>query len=223
MNLRPPGYEPDELPTALSRDIGAGDRGRTGTGSLPRDFKSRASANSATPASRFVAPFLTGSCLLYHTCARSSRVFSCGRLFSEGNGKAPCKQDAFLVRQKGLEPPTYWFVASYSIQLSYCRMSLTLADDFIMLPHSPGKCKHYFLLFLFFCARGADGPLRREGPSSAQDRAGPPIALPSRPPCLSGARTVQALTASATADSSRPWSGRRRRSAPAPPGSGPAR
>ena len=51
MNLRPPGYEPDELPTALLRDIhGAGDRGRTGTGLLPRDFKSLASANSATPA-----------------------------------------------------------------------------------------------------------------------------------------------------------------------------
>ena len=34
LNLRPPGYEPDELPTALPRDIfGAGDRGRTGTGS----------------------------------------------------------------------------------------------------------------------------------------------------------------------------------------------
>ncbi len=37
MNLRPPGYEPDELPTALPRDIklldkiGAEDRGRTGT------------------------------------------------------------------------------------------------------------------------------------------------------------------------------------------------
>ena len=29
----------------------------------------------------------------------------------------------FLVRRKGLEPPTYWFVASHSIQLSYCRMS----------------------------------------------------------------------------------------------------
>ena len=28
-----------------------------------------------------------------------------------------------LVRQEGLEPPTYWFVASHSIQLSYCRMS----------------------------------------------------------------------------------------------------
>ena len=27
----------------------------------------------------------------------------------------------FLVRQKGLEPPTYWFVASHSIQLSYWR------------------------------------------------------------------------------------------------------
>lgn len=30
--------------------FGAGDRGRTGTGSLPWDFKSQASANSATPA-----------------------------------------------------------------------------------------------------------------------------------------------------------------------------
>ena len=42
MNLRPPGYEPDELPTALLRDIdfGAGDRTRTGTVSLPGDFKS---------------------------------------------------------------------------------------------------------------------------------------------------------------------------------------
>ena len=27
----------------------------------------------------------------------------------------------FLVRREGLEPPTYWFVASHSIQLSYQR------------------------------------------------------------------------------------------------------
>ena len=27
-----------------------------------------------------------------------------------------------MVRRKGLEPPTYWFVASHSIQLSYRRM-----------------------------------------------------------------------------------------------------
>lgn len=27
-----------------------------------------------------------------------------------------------LVRRKGLEPPTYWFVASHSIQLSYRRV-----------------------------------------------------------------------------------------------------
>ena len=26
------------------------------------------------------------------------------------------------MRRKGFEPPTYWFVASYSIQLSYRRM-----------------------------------------------------------------------------------------------------
>ena len=52
LNLRPPGYEPDELPNCSTPryKIGAGDRGRTGTGFLPRDFKSRASANSATPA-----------------------------------------------------------------------------------------------------------------------------------------------------------------------------
>ena len=29
---------------------------------------------------------------------------------------------AFLVRAKGFEPPTYWFVASHSIQLSYARI-----------------------------------------------------------------------------------------------------
>ena len=53
MNQRPPGYEPDELPTALLRDdikFGAENRGRTGTILLPGDFKSPASANSAIPA-----------------------------------------------------------------------------------------------------------------------------------------------------------------------------
>ena len=29
-----------------------------------------------------------------------------------------------MVRLKGFEPPTYWFVASHSIQLSYSRKSL---------------------------------------------------------------------------------------------------
>ncbi len=63
LNLRPPGYEPDELPTALPRDIDLlnafasffkiwcrkpGLNRYEGLTSL--DFKSRASANSATPA-----------------------------------------------------------------------------------------------------------------------------------------------------------------------------
>lgn len=30
-----------------------------------------------------------------------------------------------LVRWKGLEPLTYWFVASHSIQLSYQRISIS--------------------------------------------------------------------------------------------------
>ena len=64
----------------------------------------------------------------------------------------------FLVRRKGLEPPTYWFVASHSIQLSYRR-----------IPHSPEcsdiiarrteKCKYFFSknAFFFFYARSAIG------------------------------------------------------------------
>ena len=32
------------------------------------------------------------------------------------------EHSSFLVRWKGLEPPTYWFVASHSIQLSYQRI-----------------------------------------------------------------------------------------------------
>ena len=49
---RPPGYEPDELPGCSTPryEIGAGNRGRTGTRKISRDFKSRASANSAIPA-----------------------------------------------------------------------------------------------------------------------------------------------------------------------------
>ena len=52
-NLRPPGYEPDELPTALPRDIKNWCR-KPGSNRyenhFSRDFKSRASANSAIPA-----------------------------------------------------------------------------------------------------------------------------------------------------------------------------
>lgn len=64
LNLRPPGYEPDELPSCSIPRYGAGDRDRTGTGLLPRDFKSRASANSATPAWR--ASSLVSAQLEYH-------------------------------------------------------------------------------------------------------------------------------------------------------------
>ena len=65
MNLRPPGYEPDELPAALLRDIklffGAENRGRTGTVLPPGDFKSPASAYSAIPASARQTEFKGGA------------------------------------------------------------------------------------------------------------------------------------------------------------------
>lgn len=37
------------------------------------------------------------------------------------------KYSVYLVRQEGLEPPTYWFVASHSIQLSYKRICFLTA------------------------------------------------------------------------------------------------
>ena len=50
----------------------------------------------------------------------------------------------FLVRLKGFEPPTYWFVASHSIQLSYSRISLALADDLISIAELQPLCKPFF-------------------------------------------------------------------------------
>ena len=41
-------------PTRGRENFGAGDRARTGTSVTSRDFKSRASANSATPANRLL-------------------------------------------------------------------------------------------------------------------------------------------------------------------------
>ena len=108
MNLRPSGYEPDELPAAPLRDvvvwfrqrcsrnvpvgfIGAGDRGRTGTGLLPRDFKSRASANSATPA-------------WFVRAVRKKRL-------GDRTGLSPLP---FLAPREGLEPSTYRLTAECS-------------------------------------------------------------------------------------------------------------
>ena len=44
---------------------------------------------------------------------------------------------AFLVRWKGLEPPTYWFVASHSIQLSYQRIPIKIYQLIQLLTKCP--------------------------------------------------------------------------------------
>ena len=40
-----------------------------------------------------------------------------------GKEEVRIPRDADLVRLKGFEPPTFWFVAKHSIQLSYSRIS----------------------------------------------------------------------------------------------------
>ena len=51
MNLRPLGYEPNELPTAPLRGVLVPETGVEPVRDIiPQDFKSWASANSATPA-----------------------------------------------------------------------------------------------------------------------------------------------------------------------------
>ena len=47
-----------------------------------------------------------------------------------------------LVRRKGLEPLTYWFVASHSIQLSYRRIPLLTSHNIIA--YGFGKSKYFF-------------------------------------------------------------------------------
>ena len=52
-----------------------------------------------------------------------------------------------MVRLKGFEPPTFWFVAKHSIQLSYSRMSTgesSLADSLIILTQVETECKRKF-------------------------------------------------------------------------------
>ena len=54
-----------------------------------------------------------------------------------------------LVRLKGFEPPTYWFVASHSIQLSYSRIpkrDVPLNSLLSIAPLSE-KSKSYFQFF----------------------------------------------------------------------------
>ena len=51
-----------------------------------------------------------------------------------------------MVRCEGLEPPTYWFVASHSIQLSYRRVPRSTRSS--ILAHPRQKCKGEFQIFM---------------------------------------------------------------------------
>ena len=46
------------------------------------------------------------------------RSVTAKRFWTKIEGRDVPRPEIFLARQKGFEPPTYWFVASHSIQLS---------------------------------------------------------------------------------------------------------
>ena len=50
-----------------------------------------------------------------------------------------------MVRRKGLEPPTYWFVASHSIQLSYRR--IPCLSRLSIIAQRGKNCKSLFHFF----------------------------------------------------------------------------
>ena len=52
-----------------------------------------------------------------------------------------------MVRLEGFEPPTFWFVAKHSIQLSYSRMSFV---EPCLYYHSEMRNARVFFKFLFF-------------------------------------------------------------------------
>lgn len=75
---------------------------------------------------------LVGSGNSKTTEARSKKQGLCcqGHIFRLKKPDQAIKSLLRLARLEGLEPPTYWFVASHSIQLSYKRRKLLS-----ILPH----------------------------------------------------------------------------------------
>ena len=63
------------------------------------------------------------------------------------NHRFALKQWFFVVRQKGFEPPTFWFVAKHSIQLSYWRIPQPFPDCLFRISNSTGFVKHNFQIF----------------------------------------------------------------------------
>ena len=76
---------------------------------------------------------------------------SCSSPYNPKNNKKAIRYEylmAFLVRWKGLEPPTYWFVASHSIQLSYQRVYVLHFLCFNTITQIKSKCNTFFIFYM---------------------------------------------------------------------------
>ena len=59
-----------------------------------------------------------------------------------------------VVRLKGFEPPTFWFVAKHSIQLSYSRISLCRPDSYASITQKKTVGKPFFAKIQIFFVIG---------------------------------------------------------------------
>ena len=118
LNPRPPGYEPDELPTALSRDIailsftgiGAGDRTRTGTVLLPGDFKSPV---STIPPHRRILARIRIPYFLHSVNPFSKFLFGICEISFDKKGESLAALSFYPIIQSALSTSRRWWQRPY--------------------------------------------------------------------------------------------------------------
>ena len=151
MNLRPPGYEPDELPTALLRDMvpetgvePARDHshGILSPGRLP--ISPLRQTGLSTRSSRVLDYYITAM------PDRQGLFCSEHNFFLRGNRKAPCKQDASLSCHATVDFFALSEKQMYSCYITAARASISshhTSNTLLAVGSTSAKCASKCCLF----------------------------------------------------------------------------